>query len=86
MLERSVLSGMLAIAATAAWEREGLDRITLHECRHIYASMLMAAHYTVKELIEHMGHSDLQMVDRYVSRDDEAAERLNAYLRLSPTS
>jgi integrase len=27
---------------TAAWEAAGLSRITLHECRHTYASMLMA--------------------------------------------
>ncbi len=89
--ERSVMSGKLANAATSAWERAGLNRITLHECRHTYASMLMAAHYTLKELMEYMGHSDLQMVNRYVKllpqpRDDNAAERLNAYLRLSRTS
>jgi integrase len=89
--ERSVMSGKLAVAATAAWEREGLQRITLHECRHTYASMLMAAHYTLKELMEYMGHSDLQMVNRYVKllpqpRDDNAAERLNDYLRRSRTS
>ena len=89
--ERSVMSGKLANAATSAWEHAGLNRITLHECRHTYASMLMAAHYTLKELMEYMGHSDLQMVNRYVKllpqpRDDNAAERLNAYLRLSRTS
>ena len=51
--------------------RSGLDcrrphRITLHECRHTYASLLMAAAYTIKELMEFMGHADLQMVNRYV--------------------
>ena len=44
----------------------GLNRITLHECRHTYASLLMAAGYTIKELMEFMGHADLQMVNRYV--------------------
>ena len=86
--ERSVMSGKLAAAATSAWDAAGLNRITLHECRHTYASMLMAAHYTLKELMEYMGHSDLQMVNRYVKllpqpRDDNAANRLNAYLRES---
>jgi integrase len=86
--ERSVMSGKLASAATAAWEKAGMQRITLHECRHTYASMLMAAHYTVKEIMEYMGHADLQMVNRYVKllpqpRDDNAAARLNDYLRAS---
>ncbi|WP_372518128.1 tyrosine-type recombinase/integrase [Solirubrobacter ginsenosidimutans] len=51
------MSGKLASAATAAWEKAGLQRITLHECRHTYASMLMAAHYTIKEIMEYMGHA-----------------------------
>ena len=63
-----------------------LNRITLHECRHTYASLLMAAGYTIKELMEFMGHADLQMVNRYVKLlpqpgEDNAAQRLNDYLR-----
>jgi integrase len=86
--ERSVMAGKLAAAATSSWDAADLNRITLHECRHTYASMLMAAHYTLKELMEYMGHSDLQMVNRYVKllpqpRGDNAADRLNAYLRES---
>ena len=63
-----------------------------HECRHAYASLLMAAGYTVKELMEFMGHADLQMVTRYVKLlpqpgEDDAADRLNAYLaRAAATS
>ena len=88
VLERSVLSGKLATRATGAWERAGLRRITLHECRHTYASLLMAAGYTLKELMEYMGHADLQMVNRYVKLlpqpgEDDAAARLNDYLRRS---
>jgi hypothetical protein len=46
----------------------------------------MAAGYTIKELIEFMGHADRQMVDRYVkllphAGEDEAAQRLNDYPR-----
>jgi integrase len=60
--------------------------ITLHECRHTYASFLMAAGYTLKEIMEFMGHADLQMVQRYVKllpqpEESNPAERLNAYLR-----
>ena len=69
-----------------AWTDAGLKRITLHECRHTYASLLMAAGYTLKELMEFMGHADLHMVNRYVERlpqpgESDAAERLNDYLR-----
>jgi integrase len=84
--ERSVMSGKLAARATAAWADAGLQRITLHECRHTYASLLMAAGYTLKELMEFMGHADLQMVNRYVKRlpqpgETDVAGRLNDYLR-----
>ncbi len=85
VLECSVMSGKLASRAASAWAAAGLNRITLHECRHTYASLLMAAGYTVKELMEFMGHADLQMVTRYVKLlpqpgEDDAADRLNAYL------
>ena len=29
--------------ADNAWKAAGLDRITLHECRHTYASLMIAA-------------------------------------------
>jgi hypothetical protein len=58
----SVMSGKLAERATVAWQAAGLQRITLHECRHTYASFLMAAGYTLKEVMEYTRHSDLQMV------------------------
>jgi integrase len=81
----SVMSGKIARRVTAAWADAGLNRITLHECRHTYASFLMAAGYTLKEIMEYMGHADLQMVTRYVKLlpqpgEDDAADRLNAYL------
>jgi integrase len=81
----SVMSGKLADRATEAWSSAGMQRITLHECRHTYASFLMAAGYTLKELMEFMGHSDLQMVQRYTKllpqpKENDPAERLDAYL------
>jgi integrase len=80
------MSGKIARRATAAWTRVGLNRITLHECRHTYASFLMAAGYTLKEIMEYMGHADLQMVQRHTKllpqpEERDPAERLNAYLR-----
>jgi len=82
----SVMSGKLAERATAAWTEAGLRRITLHECRHTFASMLMAAGYTIKEIMVFMGHADLQTVQRYVKllpqRDERnPVERLDSYLR-----
>jgi integrase len=83
----SVMSGKLAIRATKAWNDAptALERITLHECRHTYASFLMAAGYTLKEIMEYMGHSNLAMVQRYVKllpqpEETDPAQRLNAYL------
>jgi integrase len=85
VIERSVMSGKIAERATKAWKRAGLRRITLHECRHTYASLLMASGYTLKELMEFMGHADLQMVNRYVKLlpqpgEEHTAARLNDYL------
>jgi hypothetical protein len=43
----------------------------------------MAAGYTLKELMGFMGHSDLQMVQRYTKllpQPEDPGERLNAYL------
>jgi integrase len=81
----SVMSGKHAERADKSWAAAGLRRITIHECRHTYASFLMAAGYTLKELMEFMGHSNLQMVQRYTKllpqpEERDPAERLNAYL------
>lgn len=83
---RSVMSGKHAERADTAWEAAGLQRLTLHEARHTYASYLMAAGYTNREIMEFMGHADLQMVTRYaklIPQPEEAnpADRLNAYLK-----
>lgn len=79
------MSGKLAERATAAWTEAGLLRITLHECRHTFASMLMPAGYTVKEIMVFMGHADLQTVDRYIKllpqqHDSNPVDRLDSYL------
>jgi integrase len=82
----SVISGKLAARTRDRWEAAGLEPITLHECRHTYASFLMAAGYTLRELMEYMGHSSLQATERYVKLlppldETDPAERLNAFLR-----
>jgi integrase len=93
----SVTSGRLTPRAIRAWsaavatakqrnEELALEPIGLHECRHTNASFLMAAGYTLRELMEYMGHSSLQATERCVkllpppAGPDGAAGRLNAYL------
>src|SRR4051794_36468925 len=39
VVDRSVMSGKIAARVDAAWDAAGLNRITLHECRHTYASL-----------------------------------------------
>ena len=80
------MSGKLAERATAAWTEAGLRRITLHECRHTFASMLMAAGYTIKEIMVFMATPDVQTVQRYIKllprrHEHIPVERLDSYLR-----
>jgi prevent-host-death family protein len=91
VVDRSVMSGKIATRAEAAWTAAALNRITLHECRHTSASSLMAAGYTDQGADGVHGHADLQMVNRYVKLlpqpgEDDAAARLNDYLRRSQDS
>ncbi len=74
--------------AQAAWSAAGLTRITLHECRHTFASMMIAAGVNAKALSSYMGHSSIQITyDRYghlmPGNEAEAAGLLDAYLERS---
>ena len=71
--------------AYRAWEAAGHQRITLHECRHTYASLMIAAGVNAKALQTFMGHASITItLDRYgklfPGSEDEAAVLLNAYL------
>jgi integrase len=71
--------------ANAAWARAGLERIGLHECRHTFASFMIAADVNAKALSAYMGHSSVTItLDRYghlmPGNESEAADRLDAYL------
>ena len=98
--EVSVVSGKIAERAMRAWgwdrnssedewrkaRADALSPITLHECRHTYASFLMAAGYSLREIMEFMGHADLVTTDRYVKvlpqpAEADRSDRLNAYFR-----
>jgi integrase len=71
--------------ADAAWGDAGLDRLTLHDCRHTFASLAIAAGVNAKALSTYMGHSGVSItLDRYghlmPGNEAEAAGLLDAYL------
>jgi integrase len=71
--------------ADKAWKAAGLERITLHECRHTFASLMIAAGVNAKALQTFMGHANIGItLDRYghlmPGSEAEAADLLDAYL------
>jgi integrase len=67
------------------WKLAGLAPISFHECRHSYASFMIAAGVNAKALSVFMGHSSIQItLDRYghlmPGSEREAAELLDEYL------
>jgi integrase len=83
--EASLRVDTLRSRAKRAWKEKGLAPITFHECRHTYASLMIAAGVNFKALSEFMGHSDISItLDRYghllPGAGDEAAELLDNYL------
>ncbi len=81
----------LTARADAAWKSAKLNRITLHECRHTFASLMTAAGVNAKALCDYMGHSSIQVTyDKYghlmPGAHDEAANLLDAYLDCANTA
>ncbi len=71
--------------ANAAWARARLAPIGLHECRHTFASLMIAARVNAKSLCTYMGHSSVTITyDRYghlmPGNESEAAGLLDEYL------
>lgn len=72
-------------AAAAGREPKLLQPITLHECRHTFASLLIDAGANPKAIQTFMGHSKIQTTfDIYghllPGSHDEVRERMDAYL------
>ncbi len=72
--------------ADEAWTASNLKRITLHECRHTFASLMIAAGVNAKALSEYMGHANISITfDRYghlmPGNEAEAADLLDTYLQ-----
>jgi integrase len=62
-----------------------LEPIGLHECRHTFASLMIAAGVNAKALSTYLGHASISItLDRYghlmPGNEDEAAGLLDAYL------
>jgi integrase len=52
--------------ALEAWKAAGLEPLGLHECRHSYASTMIAAGVPIKVISEAMGHASVGITwDRY---------------------
>jgi integrase len=71
--------------ADTAWTKAKLPRITLHECRHTFASLMMAAGVNAKALSTYMRHADIGItMNRYghlmPGNETEAAGLLDAFL------
>jgi integrase len=75
----------LSERASRAWEKAELEAITLHECRHTFASLMIAAGVNAKALSTYMGHASVMItLDRYghlfPGNEEEAAGLLDSYL------
>ena len=67
------------------WQEIDLDRLTLHDARHTYASLMIAAGVNAKALSTFMGHANIGItLDLYghlmPGSQAEAADLLDAYL------
>jgi integrase len=82
---RPLDSRRLQDRADDAWLALGLTRVTLHACRHLYASMSIAAGVNAHALCRYMGHSSIAVTfDLYghlfPGNESEAAALLDEYL------
>jgi len=56
----------LAWRADQAWKAASLERLTMHEARHTYASLMILARVPITALSRFMGHTSITVtVDRY---------------------
>jgi integrase len=78
----------LSQRAARTWRAAGLEPIGLHECRHTFASLMIAAGVNAKTLATFIGHTSITVtLDRYghlfPGSEKEAAGLLDSYLERS---
>lgn len=76
---------MIDRRAKTAWKAKELRPITMHECRHTFASIGIAAGLNAKALSAYLGHASVAITfDRYghlmPGNEAEATDLLDAYL------
>ncbi len=72
-------------SAIASWNRAKLEPIGLHECRHTFASILIAAGVNARAITAYMGHASIQITfDLYghlmPGNEREAVALIDAFL------
>jgi integrase len=77
--------------AARAWKAAGLTPLGLHEARHTFASLMIAAGVNAKALSTYIGHSNIAVTfDRYghlmPGNENEAAGMLDVYLDRADTA
>jgi len=77
--------GTLKLHTTKAWNALNLNPIGIHECRHTYATYMIAAGINTKALSTYMGHSTITItLDRYghllPGNEQQAAHLLDTWL------
>jgi integrase len=82
--DRAMIRTTIRSRARRAWKAAKLVPITPHECRHTFASMMLAAGVDRGEVMRQMGHAGTAVLDRYTHGIDdsvaEAARRFQTYL------
>jgi integrase len=76
---RPLDTGKLQGRADAAWKVADVKRVTPHDCRHHYATLMASAGVQIERLSRYMGHSSIQVTwDRYghLFPGDEIADGL----------
>ena len=87
-----VESGRIFVGARDSYDRgrdaaeaAGVEKPTLHACRHGYASLMIASGVNIKAISVFMGHANIRItLDQYghllPGAEDEAAGLLDAFL------
>jgi len=88
--ETPLVTSNLWRRAQRAWKRAALEPIGLHEARHTFASVLIAAGVNAKAITTYMGHASIQTTyDLYgklmPGSESEAAALVDAYLARADT-